>query len=188
MTDGPGQEELELLHAAQNGDAEAFGRLYELYAGRVFRYLYAHLDNRLDAEDITEEVFLRTWQALPGYRQRGAPLQAFIFRVAHNALMDHYRKTRRQKPAVSLEDERFQIQLPDQAQGLEYLENRQHLRRLLGKLRRDYRMVIDLRFLAGLSLEESAQVMNRSQGALRVLQHRAVQALRKLVEQDRMEE
>ncbi len=89
---GLDEENLRLLRAARQGDAEAFGSLYERFAPPVFRYLYAHLDERLDAEDLTAEVFLRVWQALPGFRETEAPFLGFLFRVARNALYDHFRR------------------------------------------------------------------------------------------------
>ena len=72
-------DETSLLQQAQQGDTEAFGQIYEMYSPLVFRFLFAHLDNRLDAEDLTEEVFLRAWQSLPGYRMRGVPFKGFLF-------------------------------------------------------------------------------------------------------------
>jgi len=71
MSNYPTVEDTQLLQLARQGDAEAFGRLYELYADRVFRFLFAHVDNRFDAEDLTEDVFLRVWRSLPKYREQG---------------------------------------------------------------------------------------------------------------------
>ena len=187
LQDDPGRQEYDeeqLLHEARNGSAPAFGCIYEAYAGQVFRYLFAHVDDRLDAEDLTEEVFLRTWQALPGYRERGLPFRAYLFRIAHNALIDHYRKARRQQPVVNIEDEQVQDHLPDPAQALHASLERKDVRRVLDQLPPDYRIVLDLRFLAELSPDETAQVMERSAGAVRVLQHRALTALRRLIEID----
>ena len=181
MPEEQNQDELQLLRQAQKGDAEAFGVLYEIHAPGVFRYLFSHLEDRLDAEDLTGEVFLRAWRALPGFHWRGIPLRAYLFRVAHNALMDHYR-SRRQQPALDLEDERVQDSLPDPSQALHLHLERKEIRRLLEGLRTDYRTVLDLRFIAGLSPDETAQVMGRSAGAVRVLQHRALEALRKIVD------
>ena len=182
--DTPGDQdynEEQLLREAKNGNAQAFGRIYEIHAGSVFRYLFAHVDDRLDAEDLTEEVFLRTWQSLAGFRERGLPFRAYLFRVAHNALVDHYRRANRQPPASDIEDDRLPDQLPDPSQALPTHLERKEIRRLMGQLRQDYCTVLDLRFLADLSTEETALVMGRSLGAVRVLQHRALEALRKLI-------
>jgi len=180
MSDLSPSGEYELIQKAQQGDTEAFGQLYEQYAPAVFRYLYAHLDNRLDAEDLTEDVFLRVWQALAEYRQQGAPFGGFVFRVARNALYDHYRRTRR-RPSHSLDWEWADDRQPDPAISIpEHLERRA-VRESLNELSADHRQVLTLRFLSGLSPEETAQVMGRTAGAVRVLQHRALSALRRLL-------
>ena len=82
----------QLIKQVKNGDTEAFGVLYEQYVEMVFRYVYSHLDNRTDAEDLTEEIFLRAWRALPKYDERGLPFSAFLFRIARNSLIDFYRQ------------------------------------------------------------------------------------------------
>ena len=174
-------EEVQLLIAARQGDSLAFGQLYESYAPRVFRYLFAHLDQRMDAEDLTEEVFLRVWRALPGYQERGAPFGGFVFRVARNALFDYYRRSRRRQEPEALDEERLPAAQSDAADGsLATLESAE-LRRLLGKLGEDQQTVLALRFLAGLTPEETGQAMGKTSGAVRVLQHRALRALRKLI-------
>lgn len=175
-------DEEQLLRAAKDGDSQAFGRIYEAYAERVFRYLYSHLDDRLDAEDLTEEVFLRAWQALPAFRPRGVPFRAYLFRIAHNALIDHYRQARRRQPELNLDDHPVQDFRPEPEQALQASLQSQHLRRLLGQLRPDYRTVLSLRFLADLSPGETARVMKRSAGAVRILQYRALQSLRELID------
>jgi RNA polymerase sigma-70 factor, ECF subfamily len=169
----------ELIRKAQNGDTVAFGELYECHAPAIFRYLFAHLDSQMDAEDLTGEVFLKVWQSLPKYDERGVPFLAFLFRVAHNALVDHYRQTNRQELKTHEELEEFKQE--GDPEPIEMVGNRmehQQILRVLTRLRPDYRSVLTLRFLSELSPEETAQVMKRSVGAVRVLQHRALAALR----------
>ena len=177
-------DDCKLLEEAQKGQVAAFGELYERYAESVYRYLQAHLSNPLDAEDLTEDVFLRSWRSLPFYRQQGIPFLAYLLRSARNALTDHYRRTARRGQHISLETRET---LPDprtepSAAVLARLE-RQELVGLLQGLSEDFRTVLALRFFSELSPEETAQVMGRSAGAVRVLQHRALAALlRKLNE------
>jgi RNA polymerase sigma-70 factor (ECF subfamily) len=170
-----------LLQQAQQGDTEAYGQIYELYAPLVFRFCYAHLDDRLDAEDLTGEVFLRAWQALPGYQPRGVPFTAFLFRIARNALYDHYRRRRKRANDPGLEQDLVDDAQPDPAASVALNLERRQLRQTLAQLRQDYRNVLVLRFLVGLSPEETAQAMERSPGAIRVLQHRALKAARKIM-------
>ncbi len=181
MPERPEPDEARLLKAARQGDTLAFGLLYECYAPRVFRFLYAHLDERMDAEDMTEEVFLRVWQALPDYQERGAPFGGFVFRVAHNALFDHYRRSHRRGDPEDLDEERLPAAGADPAHDSAAAAESAELKSMLGQLGEDQRTVLTLRFLAGLTPEETAKAMGKSSGAVRVLQHRALRALRKLI-------
>jgi len=173
----------ELIKKAQRGDPLAFGELYEYHAPVIFRYLFVHLDSRMDAEDLTGEVFLKAWQSLPKYNEHGVPFLAFLFRVARNVLVDHYRRSNRQetKPPEELDGYK-------QEGGLEPIDlvgnqmEHQHILQVLSRLRPDYQSVLTLRFISELSPEETAQVMERSVGAIRVLQHRALTALRQEIE------
>lgn len=171
----------ELLFRAQDGNAEAFGELYERHAQAVFRFLYSHLSNRLDAEDLTGDVFLRAWRSLPKFKEQGVPFIAFLLRVARNALIDFYRRTHKVQ-----EDDIEETVIPDRNAGpaeavTAQLES-QELRQKIGQLHEEYRMVLTLRFISDLSVEETSVVMGKSDGAVRVLQHRALAALRKLLE------
>lgn len=182
MPNLPDYDDTELITRAQDGSADAFGELYERHAPAILRYLYAHLDSRLDAEDLTGEVFLRAWQALPKYTERGIPFLAFLFRIARNALIDHYRRSR--PPETSASDD-YGLTLEDLNPGpAEVIGDRiehEELINIMGQLREDYRTVLTLRFISELSPDETAQIMQRSPGAVRVLQHRALNALRSLL-------
>ncbi len=169
----------QIINKVKNGDAEAFGVLYEQYADTIFRYIYSHLENRLDAEDLTEEIFIRAWRALPKYDERGLPFTAFLFRIARNSLIDFYRQ---KKPLQSIEDIELQSSHAGPEETVELIFENQDLRDTIAKLREDYRNVLIFRFLSELSPEETAQVMQRSVGAVRVLQHRALSMLRDLLQ------
>jgi len=174
-------DEIWLIKKSQKGNAEAFGKLYELYAPRVFRFLFAHLEDRLDAEDLTIEVFFKIWQYIPVYDERGAPFSGFLFRVARNTLVDHYRRSHRTRQKEALIEEMVDNSQPDPAEIVSSGVEHKELRLLLAQLREDYRTVLSLRFLAELSSQETAHAMEKSSGAIRVLQHRALTALRKLM-------
>lgn len=178
-------EELRFLNKAQDGNSEAFGELYTHYVEGVFRFLYFHLDNRLDAEDLTEEVFYRAWRALPQYRHQGLPFAAFLFRIARNALTDFYRKAKRAKHLISLDEAGERIGVDGNiSEGRSEKAEKQELVSLLGSLKPEYQMVISLRFFSGMSPEETAKIMKRSVGAVRVLQYRALAAVRSKMNQD----
>jgi RNA polymerase sigma-70 factor, ECF subfamily len=185
MPDWEEVDEPRYLKEAQDGNVESFGEIYTRYAEGIFRFLFLHLDNRLDAEDLTGEVFYRAWKALPQYQPQGIPFTAFLYRIARNALTDFYRKSRYVNNLVSLDE-------VDESQGLASDSNgrfqekvdRRELVNLLGGLKSEYRMVISLRFFSGLTPSETAKVMNRSVGAVRVLQFRALAALRAKLTQE----
>jgi RNA polymerase sigma-70 factor, ECF subfamily len=169
----------QVIKQVKNGDAEAFGLLYEQYAEVIFRYIYSHLENRLDAEDLTEEIFIRAWRALPKYDERGLPFSAFLFRIARNSLIDYYRQ---RKAVTSIEDMELQSREAGPEDAVDVKIENHDLRKTIAELREDYRNVLVFRFLSGLSPEETAAVMQRSVGAVRVLQHRALSALKELLE------
>lgn len=169
----------QVINKVKDGDAEAFGVLYDQYAELIFRYVYSHLDNRLDAEDLTEEIFLRAWRALPKYDERGLPFSAFLFRIARNSLIDYYRQ---RKVVQSIDDVEIQSHEAGPEEAVDTRIENSDLKQRIAELREDYRNVLIFRFLSGLSPEETAQVMQRSVGAVRVLQHRALSALKELME------
>lgn len=175
----------ELIKLAKNGQADAYGELYERHVSAVYRFLYARLDNRMDAEDFTEEVFLRAWNSLSSYNERGIPFVAYLLIVARNVLIDHYRRNGRSPQHVPIEDIQLSDPEPEPGEVMTIKIKHDELRQVLEQLREDYQEVLILRFLNDLSPHETAQVMNRSTGAVRVLQHRAISALRKTLEERR---
>jgi RNA polymerase sigma-70 factor, ECF subfamily len=157
-------DDAELLQAAQQGNIEAFSKLYVRYLPYVYRFLYAHLGNQEDAEDLAEEVFLRTWLAMPRFKSRG-----FLFRIARNALIDHYRHNRRYPPDSALTEDWRDSKQPDPAASVSADFERHQLLQMMQELPEDYRIVLSLRFIAELSPQEAAIAMEKSDGAVRVL-------------------
>lgn len=177
---GRPDDDTHLVEKAQAGSIDAFGTLYERHAPAIYRYLYAHLPDYLDAEDLTTEVFLKTWQSLPKYRQRGVPFRAFLFRVAHNMLIDYFRRHRQKVQPLTAElIEATQDTNPGPAEVIGARLQHQELLNVISKLGQDYQEVLILRFISGLTPDETARVMQRSAGSVRILQHRALAALRK---------
>ncbi len=181
---GRSDKEHELIQRSQQGDRHAFGNLYEAHAPAIYRYLFTHLENSMDAEDLTGEVFLKAWQSLPKYEERGAPFLAFLFRIARNVLVDHYRQSSRFEPKAPDAMDSFRAEsVEESAEMVSRRMDHQHILRVLSQLKRDYQDVLTLRFIGELSPDETAQVMNRSVGAIRVLQHRALAALRAKIDE-----
>jgi RNA polymerase sigma-70 factor (ECF subfamily) len=181
--DGNRQVDIQLIRSIQDGDVNAFDQLYERHAPVIFRFVYSHINNREDAEDLTEEIFIRVWQSLPNYEEKGAPFVAYLFRIARNAIIDHYRRSKRTGQELSLEENLVENPNSDPSEMVAANIEQQEVRQLLDGLREEYRLVLALRFLGDLSPDETAEVMGKSSGAIRVLQHRALAALRKLLDQ-----
>lgn len=180
MPEGRDIADAVLIQKAQQGLTEAFGELYERYSATIFRFVCLRIGSREDAEDLTEEIFLRAWHNLPKYDERGIPFAAYLFQVARNALIDHYRKNKNPLSSID-EDINLGGEDPDPEDTVSRKIDFQDLQRVMETLPEDYKNVLTLRFLSGLSPEETANMMNRSEGAIRVLQFRALAALKRLL-------
>ena len=163
-----------LVERSRRGDAEAFGALYDRYQPEILRYLALRVRDRETAEDLAQQVFLKAWQAVPRYQRRGVPFKAWLYRMAHNQMVDHYR-TRR--PTAGLDG----VDPPEEPVAEARLLRLELLERLQGALDRlteDHRQVLVLRFLMEKSAAEIGEIMDRREGTVRGLQFRALRALR----------
>jgi RNA polymerase sigma-70 factor (ECF subfamily) len=132
-----------LVEGAQHGDADAFGALYDRYQPEILRYLVNHVRDHATAEDLTQQVFMKAWQAIPRYEQRDVPFKSWLYRMAHNQMVDHFRRHRH---TVDLDGvERAE---PAEAESMLLAgELREQLERGLQRLSGDHREVLVLRFL-----------------------------------------
>ena len=165
--------------AAQR-DRAAFGALYRRYVDRVYGYCFYLLGDHHDAEDATERTFVAALAAIDGYRDQGATFRAWLFRIAHNQLANALR-TRQRHPAASLDAVPEPLAHADPAGVLSRAEETRGLRHALERLPDDRRQVVVLRFVDGLSAREIGAVLGRSEGAVRVLQHRALRELAEML-------
>jgi RNA polymerase sigma-70 factor (ECF subfamily) len=163
------------VRAAQR-DRAAFGPLYRRYLDRVYGYCFYLLGDHHDAEDVTERTFVAALAAIDGYRDQGATFRAWLFRIAHNQLANALRARQRQRTAP-IDAVPEPVSHVDPAGLLSRAEETRALRRALDRLPDDRRQVVVLRFVDGLSAREIGAVLGRSEGAVRVLQHRALRQL-----------
>jgi RNA polymerase sigma-70 factor (ECF subfamily) len=173
--------EATLVEHAIAGDVDAFGELYQRHLDAIYRYVYFRVGDADDAEDLTEQVFLKAWEALPGYKQCGNPFTSWLYRIAHNVTVDHHR---RWKPVAStplLEEGAWQSKEPAVLRQIIEAEEAATLSRAIRRLSEDQQQVIVLRFVEGLSHAEVANMLNKSESACRVIQHRALAALNQLL-------
>lgn len=149
-------------------------QLYERYAPAIYRYLYVRVQDAALAEDLRAEVFMRMVEGLSRYQDRGWPISAWLYRIAHDRSVDTIRAQRRRQ-YVSLGTWAGVCEGPEQNVGLQL--DYEELHRSLDTLTADQRQVIQLRFLADMSIQEVAQRLGRTEGAVKALQHRGLQAL-----------
>ena len=167
-----------LVVRSQKGDANAFGQLYDRFLPEIVRYLTYRVGDPDTAEDLAQQVFLKAWQAIPRYEERGVPFKAWLYRMAHNLMVDHHRSRR---PTTDLEG----IDLPEEPEAEQRVlvqEVHTHLRAAMERLSEDHRQVLVLRFLLEKSAREVGEIMNRKEVTVRGLQMRALQALRREIE------
>jgi len=173
------QNEQGLAQGAQQGDKEAFAQLYEANFDKIYRYVILRVGNKAEAEDMTQQVFVRAFESIQSFRWKGIPFSAWLFRIAHNLVVDQIRK-KKKRPTVSFDES---LAVSDSNPRLE-VEKRLDIEQLISATRRlteAQREVISLRFAGGLSVAEVAGVMGKTGGAVKALQHSAIVALRKVL-------
>jgi len=171
----------QVLERARTYDAQALGEIYDRYAGPIYGYLYRVIGDATHAEDLAGEVFLRLLQALRTSRAPRDNLEGWLYRVAHNLAMDLFRRQKK-GPVVPLVEEL----VAQDGQPSDLVEDRQVKQQLRARIRRlssDQQRVILFRFAEELPLAEVARLMGKSEGAVKILQHRALSRLRKLLQE-----
>ncbi|MEO7803050.1 MAG: sigma-70 family RNA polymerase sigma factor [Actinomycetota bacterium] len=178
----------ELIAQAKQGDQAAFGKLYRLHVTSVYKYLSYRLRDTAMVEDLTAEVFLRALRKIHTYEYRGIDFSAWLMRIARNILLDHVKSSGNRLEVVGIADGAADtITVP--GSDLEVLDrlDREELHGALNKLRPDHQEVLYLRFLQGLSSSETADAMGKTEGAIRVLQFRALKQLLKVMKAQQSE-
>jgi RNA polymerase sigma-70 factor (ECF subfamily) len=164
-----------LVLLSQHGDTECFAKLYDIFIVPVYRYIYYRVGKE-DAEDLTELVFLKIWERLSQYRKQQCSFAAWLFKVARNVVIDHYRS---QTSYVELDDS-----IPDGNQDIDPLRqaelsfSKETLQIALSRIKELYQQVIVLKFINDFSNAEIAHILGRKEGNIRVLQFRALQSLK----------
>ena len=175
-------DDSELIVRAAKGDREAFGSLYERYVFRVYRHVYHLTSDVHAAEDLTAQTFLKAMEAIPRYEIRGAPFLAWLLRIAFNLTVNQ-QKVRKNGAAPLLEAAQIRGTLYCPEASCEAKDDGERVWQGVRTLRDDQRQVIVMRFVDGLSYSDVARVLGKSIGAVRVIQFRALSALRRLLEE-----
>ncbi len=177
VAESPELDERTLIMRAIKRDREAFGALYNKHVSRVYRHVYYMVGSPPEAEDLTAQAFLQAWQAIERYQVRGAPFVSWLMRIAHNLGVSHLRSRR---PSAELPEtlvDRSRDGNPDEV--LLRQADGERVREAILRLREEHRRVIILRFVEDLAYREVAEIVGKSVPAVRVIQHRALNALRK---------
>ena len=168
-----------IVQRAVNGDREAFTQLYDMHFDKIYRYIYVKVHSQAEAEDLTQDVFIKAYEAVKSYKWRDLPFTAWLFKIAHNRVIDYVRKTSKEKKA-SL-DEAGAITSGDPVYITEQNFEIYQLKIALERLPDAQREVASLRFISELSISEVALTLGKSEGTVKALQFNAIASLRKLL-------
>lgn len=168
----------QLVELSKAGDSQAFGQIYDELVKPVYRYIYYRVAQEV-AEDLTEEAFFKAWQNLKKYKKGKHPFSSWLFRIAHNLVVDHYRKN---QPVEEI-DERTPVEgrAYDPKSQAQIKLTQVRIRKVIRKLPENYQQVIILRYINEMDHSEIARITGKSEGAVRTLQTRALDKLRVLL-------
>lgn len=170
----------QLVARAQEGDRDALEELYLEHFDRIYSYLHMTVGNRHDAEDLTTQTFLKMLESIGRFRWGTAPFSAWLFRIAHNLAMDHFRARRRWQPEEEVPEPPGQVATSAEEEALKVLSS-ENMFDLIEQLSDEQRQVLILKFVFDLSNLEAAAVLDKTEGAVKSLQHRALASLQKHV-------
>jgi RNA polymerase sigma-70 factor (ECF subfamily) len=171
------------IERAKKGDAACFGHLYNHYLTPIYRFIAVKVGTKQEAEDLSHEVFMSAWQKLPQYEAQGFPFSSWLYRIARNRVIDHYRT---KKSHVSIDDEQmdheelFGVQ-SEVADTLDTGLDLAVIKEAMSSLTGEQREVIQLRFMSDLSPAEIAKVLGKREGAVRIIQHRALLKIKSII-------
>lgn len=174
------EEEKLLVQRAIGKDQAAFAELYDRHVVRVYRHIYYLVSDTREAEDLTAQTFLKAWEAIGRYKERGAPIIAWLLRIAHNLTVSHLRSKRDHSELEDVHVDQRRGGNPEEV--LVQSSDEHSVREAVMKLREEQRQVIMLRFVEEMGYQEVAEVIGKSVPAVRVIQHRALGNLRKIMQ------
>jgi RNA polymerase sigma-70 factor (ECF subfamily) len=170
-----------LVDRAQKGERAALEELYLIHFDRIYSYLHVSVGNRHDAEDLTTQTFMRMLESIGKFRWQSAPFSAWLFRIAHNLAMDHFRANKRWQPEEDVPEPEPDESTSAEAGALEVIGRRSMLD-LIEDLSHEQQQVLTLKFVFNFSNGEAATILGKTEGAIKSLQHRALVSLQKQLE------
>jgi RNA polymerase sigma-70 factor (ECF subfamily) len=176
----------QLLEAAINYDDAALAEIYDRYEAKIFSYVYRRVGNQALAEDLAAQVFMKMLQAIRERRAWHSSFSGWLYRIAHNLVIDHYRQRDRHRDVGLEESGDLVAEHDNPAHSVEMRLTGERLRFAMRQLTEDQSEVLALRFMEGYSISEVAEMMNKTEGAIKALQYRAVANLRSLLEHEQL--
>ncbi len=176
MIDG----EKNLIERAIKGEASAFGLLYDKYQPQIYRFIYLKVGHREEAEDLTHQVFLKTWGSIEGYNFQGFPFSAWLYRIARNQIIDYYRTKKINLDLESITELKMETCFSEEIDTDSEIEK---VKAAVQQLSQNQQDVIILRFIEDLSLSETASILHKTETAVKLLQHRAIKKLKRVLNQ-----
>lgn len=166
-----------IVKKARQGKPDAFGLLYDHYHSSIYRFVLLKVGRREDAEDLTHQVFMNAWQNIGNYKSQGFPFSSWLYQIARNQVIDFYR-TRKNDLKIEDLDPDFIVAPALSAFIAERNFEMEKVMAAVRKLKPEYQDVIIMRFVEDLPLKEIAEVLGKSEGAVKLIQHRAIKQLR----------
>src|SRR4051795_13069702 len=176
-----------LVELAQQGDREALEALYLLHFDRIYSYLHMSVGNKHDAEDLTTQTFLKMLESIGRFRWQSAPFSAWLFRIAHNLAMDHFRARRRWQPEEEVPEPPGSEEPSAELEAMQSI-GRQSMMELIERLSPEQQQVLTLKFVFNFPNADVATILGKTEGAIKSLQHRALGSLQKQVSQEQQQE
>ena len=173
-----------LVDRAQQGDREALEELYLIHFDRIYGYLHVSVGNRHDAEDLTTQTFLKMLESIGKFRWQSAPFSAWLFRIAHNLAMDHFRATKRWQPEEEVPEPPGSEEPSAELEAMQSI-GRQSMLELIDKLSPEQQQVLTLKFVFNFPNADVAKILDKTEGAIKSLQHRALASLQKQIQQQK---
>lgn len=171
-------EDLHLVKQAQKGSLSAYQTLYMRHLDAIYRYFFFQTKDKFLAEDLGQEVFIKIWKSIDKYDEKKGAFTSWMYRIAHNLLVDYYRG----KKTLTLKEGLEASYSEDWLEKLDHSEKIQNVKKALENVSADYKEVIILRFFEDLSVEEVSQIVDKSEENVRVIQHRAIRKLKEILE------
>ena len=169
-----------LVERGQQGDRQALEELYLLHFDRIYSYLHMSVGNRHDAEDLTTQTFMKMLESIKRFKWQSAPFSAWLFRIAHNLAMDHFRANRRWQPEEEVPEPEGESEPSAEAAAMQVI-GRQSMLELIDNLSTEHQQVLTLKFVFNLLLLGREVLDHKTEGAIKSLQHRALVSLQKQI-------